>query len=590
MASKRIPAGAALFAVGVTVFFAAFLVYPVFYVFDRAFAPGATAVMRPGEPPPVAQSRFSLEYFRLMIQSDVERECLWNSAALGLVTVLGTSLLCFPLALLNVRYRFWGKGLMTGLVLAPMIMPPFVGAIGMQRVLSREGCLNLILAHAYGWVCGLFGADASGFDGIDFLGAGGFWAVAVMQVLHLYPIMYLNVVSALANVDPSLEDAARNLGDRGLRLFRKITLPLLLPGYFAGAILVFVWAFTDLGTPLVFGFRRVIAVRVFDRLSDISENPMGYASVVVMVVVSALAFLAARALTGRRAYAMTSKGSAGSSERPLGWVGTCVAFGVVSCFLLAALAPHAAVLLASAADEWQGSVAPSSWTLDGYRAVFSKDVLLLSVRNSLFLSLSSTLVDAILGVGLAVILVRLRRPALAFLDALAMTPLALPGLVLAFGYVACYGDTPGLNPKVNPIPLLIIAYSVRRLPFMLRSVAAGLQQTSEAMEEASLNLGATPGQTLSRITIPLVLANVVAGAILTFSFAMLEVSDSLVLAANPRFYPITKAIYTASKELGQVGLRNSSAMGVLAMFLLAGALVAAGALLGKRMGEIFRAG
>ena len=196
------------------------------------------------------RGHFSLAHFRNIAQNPPIRQSILNSILLGLTTTAATTLLAVPLALVAVRYAFRGKGILTGLLLVPMIMPPFVGAIGMRRLLAREGSVNLILQHL-----GLVSR------GVDFLGKSGFWAVVLLQVLHLYPIMYLNVAAALANVDLSLEEAARNMGDHGLRLFRKITFPLMLPGYFAGAVLVFIWAFTDLGTPLIFDYQRVVAFK-----------------------------------------------------------------------------------------------------------------------------------------------------------------------------------------------------------------------------------------------------------------------------------------------------------------------------------------
>src|SRR6185503_16626547 len=127
------------------------------------------------------------------------------------------------------------------------------------------------------------------------------------------------------------------------------------------------------------------------------------------------------------------------------------------------------------------------------------------------------------------------------LDALAMLPLALPGLVLAFGYVAAFDSKiTWLNPRDNPTLLLIISYSVRRLPYIVRSASAGFQQTSLTLEEASANLGESPLRTLRKITPPLVMANLIASTILTFSFAMLEVSNGLILAMKDQFLPITK--------------------------------------------------
>ena len=164
--------------------------------------------------------------------------------------------------------------------------------------------------------------------------------------------------------------------------------------------------------------------------------------------------------------------------------------------------------------------------------------------------------------------------------------LAIPGIVLAFGYVTGFSKTL-LDPRVNPTILLIIAYAVRRLPYMVRSAAAGLQQTSEVLEEASLNLGASPAMTLRRIVLPLVAANIIAGAILCFSFAMLEVSDSIILAMKENFYPITKAILEIQQEPTH-GIYVACALGVLGMVLLTISLLVAGKVLGKKMGSLFR--
>jgi len=168
-----------------------------------------------------------------------------------------------------------------------------------------------------------------------------------------------------------------------------------------------------------------------------------------------------------------------------------------------------------------------------------------------------------------------------------MLPLALPGLVMAFGYVAAFSATP-LDARINPVPLLVIAYAVRRLPYMMRAAYAGFQQTSVALEEAAMNLGATPVKTIWHITFPLVFANLVAGAVLCFSFAMLEVSDSLILALKEQNYPITKAIYAMLKRIAD-GPYIASAMGVLGLVLLSASLFLASRFFGRRMGELFRA-
>jgi len=193
-------------------------------------------------------------------------------------------------------------------------------------------------------------------------------------------------------------------------------------------------------------------------------------------------------------------------------------------------------------------------------------------------------------VTIAYIVVRTNLPGRGFLDALAMLPLAVPGLVLAFGYISMTQEGKffaALNPAKDPTLLLVIAYSVRRLPYIVRSAAAGLQQTSVTLEEAAENLGCPPAKTLLRITFPLIIANVIAGALLAFSFAMLEVSDSLILAQKQADYPITKAIYELFQLLGD-GRFVASALGVWAMVFLALTILFAGRILGKKMGALFR--
>jgi iron(III) transport system permease protein len=210
----------------------------------------------------------------------------------------------------------------------------------------------------------------------------------------------------------------------------------------------------------------------------------------------------------------------------------------------------------------------------------------------------ATCIDVLLGVIIAWLIVRSTLPGRWLIDALAMLPLAVPGLVLAFGYLAMslqlqvlFKDNELLRALVdverNPTLLLVAAYAMRRLPYVVRSAVAGLQQTPPDLELAARNLGAGPLKTAWAITVPLIAANLVAGALLAFAFAMLEVSDSLILAQKQAFWPITKAIYELFQRLGD-GPYVASALGVWAMVLLTLTILLANSLLGKRMGAIFR--
>lgn len=554
------------------IFFGLFLFYPVALLLKGAFV--------------ADDGRFTLKFFGLLFSSPLQREALGTSFAIALLTTVLATLVSVPLAWVMTRFEFRGKGWLGALLLVPMIMPPFVGAIGLRQLLARYGSLNLWLMDV-----GVLPRDAP----VDWLGTGGFWGIVALQVLNLYPILFLNVSAAMANLDPALREAAQNLGAGGWRLFRTVSLPLLLPGYFAGAIIVFIWAFTDLGTPLIFGYAKVVPVQIFDAVNEVHTNPMGYALVVIVLLFTVLCFvLSKRALAGRR-YEMLSRGHTGTGISATGRQ-TATIWIAVGALIGVALLPHAMVLIQSFAGRWFFSVLPNEWTAGTYGEIFRDRQTFLSVQNSLLFSGCSALLDLVLGVIIAWLLTRRRIPLAGLLDALAMLPLALPGLVLAFGYVAGFDSFKRdswldqyLNPRNNPTLLLIISYSVRRLPYIVRSAYAGFQQTSVTLEEASANLGASPFRTLRRITLPLVMANLIAGTILTFSFAMLEVSDGLILAMKERYYPMTKMIYQLMGRLDPGAPAVACALGVVGMVLLLVSLQVAGRLLGKRMGQLFRA-
>lgn len=552
-------------------FFAVFLIWPIVQVVATGFL--------------THDGQFTLAFVKLIFQDPLLRQGLFNAALVAVLVTALTLLMALPLAVLSVRYEFPGRGLLAGLMLVPLVLPPFVGAIGMRLVLSRYGPLTQLVGG---------GGDL----GIDWLGQLRFAGVVLVEALHLYPIMLLNLQAALANIDPAMEQAAANLGAGRWTIFRRITLPLMRPGLFAGCTLVLIWSFTELGTPLMFDFYTITPVQIFKQITDVSSNPLPYALVVVMLVASVLLYLVGKVLLGRGYDAATTKASvAATSRRLTGWRAILATVPFVVVFLLAVL-PHVSVILTSfsATGAWYKSLVPTSYTLSHYAQALVDELAWPSIENSLLYAALATI--AALGVGLAaaVVIVRSSVPGRQVIDALAMLPLAVPGIVLAFGYLAIsvwfkqkLGDsTPTfLDVQEWPVVLLVIAYASRRLPYVVRSIVAGLEQTPVDLELAGANLGASRWRVLRRITVPLILANLIAGALLAFAFAMLEVADSLILAQRAQYYPITKAIFELSQRLGD-GAYIASALGVWAMLLLTLTILSANALIGRKMGAIFR--
>ncbi len=549
------------------VFFGCFFVLPISTTVAGAFLD--------------ADGRFTFTFVAEVFRNRIYLEGLLNSFLLALCTTVLTAALAIPLAWIADRHEYPGKKILSALILVPLILPPFVGAIGVRQILGQYGALNAFLINI-GWL----GPDET----YDWLGNGRFWEIVALNALHLYPILFLNLTAALANVDPAMEEAAENLGCTGFRKFWRITLPLIMPGLFAGGTIVFIFAFTELGVPLLFDYSRVTSVQIFHGLKEIAGNPFPFALVVVMLVSTVLLYACTKLLFGRAEYAMSGKATMGrvrlTGVPKAKWACTA-AFVAVATF---ALLPHAGVILVSIADDWYRSVLPTGWTMAHYESALGHPLAVPSITNSLKYASISTLVDLVLGLGIAFVVVRSTLPGRWILDAIAMLPLAVPGLVLAFGYISMTREGrffAFLNPTEDPTALLVIAYAVRRLPYVVRSAVAGLQQTSVTLEEAAQNLGSSPLRVLRRITLPLVSANLLAGGLLAFSFAMLEVSDSLILAQRQEHFPITKAIYELFQLLGE-GRYVASALGVWSMIFLGTALFAASRMMGRRLGALFR--
>lgn len=550
--------------IAVTILFGIFFLYPAFTIVGEAFWK--------------KEGGLTFDYIIAVFQDPVYVEGLWNAFLLGIVSTLVTLLISFPLALLTHRYDFAGKKILSVLILIPLILPPFVGAVGVKEMLGVDGSLNALLIQ---W--GMMDAARP----FDWLAEGRFAGIVIMNALHLYPILYMNIAAALANLDPAMEQAAQNLGCPPWRRFWKITMPLALPGVFAGSSIVFIWAFTELGVPLVFDYARVAPVQVYDGIKDLGGNPLPYAIVAIMLVISAAVFALSKLVLGRSPLGTAPRPKGRSNDIELKGIKSWLVTGTfVGVFLIASV-PHLGVIFLSIAGDWYQTVIPETLSLRHYDEALGNSLVVPSIKNSLYYASMATLIDLVLGLAIAWVVVRSKIRGRGLLDAMVMLPLAVPGLVMAFGYLAL--SQPGkpfailVGADGNPALLLIVAYAFRRLPYIVRSAVAGLQQSNPVLEEAARSMGATPMRTMRKIAIPLIGANLAAGAILAFAFAMLEVSDSLILAQQTEHYPITKAIYTLLSTLGN-GVQLSAALGVWAMVFLSVAIIGAAVIGGKRGG------
>ena len=245
-------------ALAIAAFLIAFLVVPVASVVYTAFASG--------------DGGFTFSHVRSFFGISLMRESFWNSLYVAGMSVAVASLIAIPLAYFTVRFRFRGAALIQTLGILPLVMPPFVGAVAMQLIFGRSGSVNLLLNEHLGFTLPFM----DGLNGVIFV-----------ESLHYFPFILLNLAVAMQNIDGAMEESAQNLGASGWRLFRKVVFPLALPGYIAGASLVFIKVFDDLGTPLVLNVTNMLAPQAYLRVTSIGlEDPIGYVICVLLVAFS----------------------------------------------------------------------------------------------------------------------------------------------------------------------------------------------------------------------------------------------------------------------------------------------------------------
>jgi iron(III) transport system permease protein len=533
-------AGVWLAGAAVLAFLLLFFVLPVARVFITAFLDG--------------DGSLTLGHFSAFFDQGLMREAFFNSLYVAVMSAIFAALIAVPLAYFTVRFEFRGAILIQTLGVLPLIMPPFVGAVALQLIFGRSGSVNLLLQEHLGFTLPIM----QGLNGVIFV-----------EAIHYFPFILMNLTVALRNIDGAMEEAAQNLGCTGWRLFWRVIFPLAAPGFVAGASLVFVKVFDDLGTPLVMGQTNLLAPQAYLRITQVGlEDPLGYVISVIMIGFSIAAMaLSARALKGRD-YSTLQKGGGSIQRRRLSPGASVAAYAWIGFILLLTLSPHIGVLLLSFAKVWSFSPLPDAYTLEHYATVFADSSGM--IHNTLLYCGLAAALDVLLGVTIAYLILRTQLPARQWLDWIATASLAVPGIVLAIGYLRLFkGMTiPGTDVLLTSTWVMImLAYAVRRLPYALRSCVAALQQVHVSLEEAAESLGATKLRTIRRVVVPLMAGGILAGFVTSFITAAVELSATILLVSADSMAPMSYGIYLYMQSVA--GRGPGAALGVLAIAVVA---------------------
>ena len=528
-------------AILIALFLLMFLAVPVAKVFIVAFQDPNTG-------------SFTLINFVDFFKTSLFRESFWNSFYVSSVSVVVASIIALPLAYFTSRFNFGGTVIIQTLGIVPLIMPPFVGAVAMQLLFGSNGSVNLLLDEHLGFTIPFM----EGLNGVIFV-----------QSIHYFPFILINLSAALANIDRSMEESALSLGSNGMRLFRRIVFPLSMPGYVAGASIVFIKVFDDLVTPLLLNVNNMLAPQAYLRISSVGiSDPMGYVISVILVIFSLFAmWVAFLALRGKD-YATTQKGGGGLMKRDMKPAEKIGAYAIILFILAVVLSPHLALGLLSFGTIWSYSVLPDAYTLEHYAEVFSSAGDF--IKNTLLYAGMAATIDVVIGTAIAYIVWRTKIKGRKILDYLAMSALAVPGVVLGIGYLRTFYqfDVPFKDiPLANYWLIIVIALAIRRLPYAMRACVAALQQVSISLEEASESLGARKMSTVKRIVIPLMTGGILAGFVTSFATAAVELSATIMLVSSEADAPIAYGIYVFMQSAA--GRGPGAALGILAVIIVA---------------------
>jgi iron(III) transport system permease protein len=496
-----------------------------------------------------------LDNYRLLAERRLYRNALRNSV--GVATLVGalSVVIGYVVAFTLSRTDVPLKRVLHNLTILPIVSPPFSGAIS---ILFLFGFNGLVTRHLLGL------RDFSIY---------GFWGVVASQVFTFAPIAYLSLRGVLAGIDPTLEDAAMNVGASRWQVFRRVVLPLSLPGVASAFLVVFIESMADFGNPLVLAGAAfpMLAPQAYLEITGSFNLPRGAMLAVVLLVPSLTAFAIQRYYIGRRQYVTVTGKPTSSTTKAVSAAGRWLLYAGVLLFALVVVAFYAVILVGATTAVWGFDYTP---TLRHFRYVF--DVGWDTVKDTVVIAVTSTPVSGLLGMLIAFLVVRRAFPGRRPMEFLSILNFAVPGTVVGIGYILAFNAPPLV--LTGTLAILVLNFVFRYVPVGIQNGIAVLRQIDPSIEEAAQNLGADGVTTFRRVTLPLIAPAFFSGLVFAFVRAMTAISAAIFLvSANWNLMTV--------QILNQVG---SGRLGVAAAFsivLLGIVLVAVGvigALVGRR--------
>lgn len=464
----------------------------------------------------------SLDNYKQIFSDSGYADALKNSLLLAFVVTILVILICIPLAYGIARTKMPFKKTISALCTVPLIVPTFISAYAFIIMFGRSGWVTQIY--------NFLGGEGMLIDPYSMVG------IAMVQIFFFFPYALWPLVAAFKISDVNLEEASQNLGAKSWFTFVFVTFPLAIPGVISSALLIFTVSFSDFGTPIILAPANLnlLVVEAYREIAGFFNWGGAAILTVVMVIVAGFFFWLQHLFTKGKNYGSVSgkpKQQKLVEHKGLNTILSIYSFIIVMVPLFAMLS----VALQSFATTWGRSLLPNGYTLDHYRTIFNTSVG--NITNSLVLAAGALVLSVIIATFISYFVVRQNSSSM---DFMASVPLVVPGIAFGIALIQTFNTAP--LQLTGTAVLLIIAYTIRRLPYMVRSTMGSMRAIKADIEEAAVNLGATPLTAAITIIGPLLLPGIAAGSVLVFITVIKEASVSILLAP-PEWAPMSLMIF-----------------------------------------------
>ena len=499
--------------------FLLFLVYPMFGLLKQA-------VISP-------EGEFTLSQFQKFFSKSYYTDTIVNSVKVTLCVTAISLLLGIPIAYFYSFYRIKGAKTLFVLSILCSMSAPFIGAYSWIMLLGRSGAITQFLLKF----------------GIDIGSIYGFKGILIVQSLKFFPLVFIYMNGAFKNIDNTLMEASANMGCTGIRRLTSIVLALSMPTILAAALMVFMQAFADFGTPMLLGEGyQTFPVLIYNEY--LGENGADYnfaaALACIAIIVTAVVFIFQKWATSRYKFSMNALHPVEKKECK----GISGILMHAYCYILVAIAflPQLYIIYLSFRN-CKGAILHPGFSLGIYETAMKK-LRVRSVTNTAVMGILALAIIIIIAVLIAYLVVRRSSPLNNTIDTISMLPYIMPGAVIGLAMLLAFGKKP--LALTGTMAIMVISFVIRRLPYTIRSATATLMQISLSIEEAAISLGASKLKTFIKITVPMMANGIFSGAILSWVAIVTELSSSIILYNN-KTITLTMSTYVAITR-GNYGL------------------------------------